>query len=124
MQLYSQARDYAGARGIILADTKFEFGYVTDKAGNDTVAVKDSLMIDEIFTPDSSRFWPADDWEPGREQQSFDKQIVRNYLETVVNQGHWDKTAPGPALPEEVTDKAIARYLEAYQRLTGETLQL
>ena len=116
LQLYSQARDYAGARGIILADTKFEFGIAP--------GAEHPLLIDEIFTPDSSRFWPADDWEPGREQQSFDKQIVRNYLDTVVNQGHWDKTAPGPALPEEVTDKAIARYLEAYQRLTGETLQL
>ncbi len=116
LDLYSRARDYAAQRGIILADTKFEFGTV---AGEDT-----PLLIDEIFTPDSSRFWPADDWEPGREQQSFDKQIVRNYLETVVAAGEWDKTPPGPALPADVVDRAIARYLEAYELLTGETLQL
>ena len=82
------------------------------------------MLIDEIFTPDSSRFWPADDWEPGREQVSFDKQIVRNYLETVVASGAWDKTAPGPALPAEVTERAIARYLEAYYLLTGDHLTL
>ena len=116
LNLYSQARDYAAERGIILADTKFEFGTVE---GADT-----PLLIDEIFTPDSSRFWPADDWEPGREQQSFDKQIVRNYLETVVNAGEWDKTPPGPELPDEVIERAIARYLEAYQLLTGDSLQL
>ena len=86
--------------------------------------VDQPLLIDEIFTPDSSRFWPAEDWQPGREQQSFDKQIVRNYLETVVSAGEWDKTSPGPALPDEVTDKAIARYLEAYQLLTGTSLSL
>ena len=116
LNLYSRARDYAAERGIILADTKFEFGTIE---GEDT-----PLLIDEIFTPDSSRFWPADDWEPGREQQSFDKQIVRNYLETVVAAGEWDKTPPGPVLPDDVVEKAIARYLEAYQLLTGDTLQL
>ena len=116
LQLYCRARDYAAARGIILADTKFEFGTV---AGEDT-----PLLIDEIFTPDSSRFWPADDWQPGREQQSFDKQIVRNYLEAVVEAGQWDKTPPGPTLPDEVVDRALARYLQAYQLLTGDTLQL
>ncbi len=116
LQLYGRARDYAAQRGIILADTKFEFGRV---AGQDA-----PLLIDEIFTPDSSRFWPADDWEPGREQQSFDKQIVRNFLETVVNAGEWDKTPPGPALPNEIVDKSIARYLEAYELLTGQKLSL
>ncbi len=116
LDLYTRARDYAGAKGIILADTKFEFGMIegADKP----------LLIDEIFTPDSSRFWPSDDWQPGREQQSFDKQIVRNYLETVVSAGEWDKTPPGPKLPEDVVERAIARYLEAYQLLTGETLSL
>ena len=116
LSLYSAARDYAGERGIILADTKFEFGQLN--------GCGEPLLIDEIFTPDSSRFWPADDWEPGREQVSFDKQIVRNYLETVVASGVWDKTAPGPALPAEVTERAIARYLEAYYLLTGDHLTL
>ena len=116
LSLYSAARDYAGERGIILADTKFEFGQL-DGSG-------EPLLIDEIFTPDSSRFWPADDWEPGREQVSFDKQIVRNYLETVVASGAWDKTAPGPELPAEVTERATARYLEAYYLLTGDHLAL
>ena len=116
LSLYSAARDYAGERGIILADTKFEFGQL-DGSG-------EPLLIDEIFTPDSSRFWPADDWEPGREQVSFDKQIVRNYLETVVASGVWDKTAPGPELPAKVTERAIARYLEAYYLLTGDHLAL
>ena len=116
LSLYSAARDYAGERGIILADTKFEFGQL-DGSG-------EPLLIDEIFTPDSSRFWPADDWEPGREQVSFDKQIVRNYLETVVASGVWDKAAPGPELPAEVTERATARYLEAYYLLTGDHLAL
>lgn len=116
LSLYSSARDYAGERGIILADTKFEFGQL-DGAG-------EPLLIDEIFTPDSSRFWPADDWEPGREQVSFDKQIVRNYLETVVASGEWDKTPPGPELPAQVIERGIARYLEAYHLLTGDHLSL
>lgn len=116
LDLYSRARDYADARGIILADTKFEFGQLD--------GVAEPILIDEIFTPDSSRFWPKDDWEPGREQQSFDKQIVRNYLETVVASGDWDKTSPGPMLPDEVVERGIARYLEAYQLLTGSALTL
>jgi len=116
LSLYSSARDYAASRGIILADTKFEFGQVNG-AG-------EPILIDEIFTPDSSRFWPADDWQPGREQASFDKQIVRNYLETVVASGEWDKTSPGPLLPDEVIDRSIARYLEAFHLLTGEHLSL
>lgn len=116
LSLYSSARDYAASRGIILADTKFEFGQLN--------GVGEPILIDEIFTPDSSRFWPADDWQPGREQASFDKQIVRNYLETVVASGEWDKTSPGPALPDEVIERGIARYLEAYHLLTGEHLSL
>ena len=116
LKLYTRARDYALERGIILADTKFEFGITPD---SDT-----PLLIDEIFTPDSSRFWPADEWEPGREQSSFDKQIVRNYLETVVAAGEWDKTAPGPRLPDDVLERGMARYVEAYERLTQSTLNL
>jgi phosphoribosylaminoimidazole-succinocarboxamide synthase len=116
LALYVRARDYAMERGIILADTKFEFGQLP---GRET-----PILIDEIFTPDSSRFWPADQWEPGREQASFDKQIVRNYLETVVAAGKWDKTPPGPTLPEDVVERSIDRYLEAYARLTGKTLSL
>ena len=114
--LYETARDYALGRGIILADTKFEFGRLPGRAT--------PLLIDEIFTPDSSRFWPADQWQPGGEQPSFDKQIVRNYLETLVADGTWDKTAPGPELPDEVVEKTMARYLEAYERLTGSELSL
>lgn len=116
LSLYKEARDYALDRGIILADTKFEFGQLPGQ--------EEPLLIDEIFTPDSSRFWPAAEWEPGREQASFDKQIVRNYLETVVESGGWDKTPPGPKLPEEVIEKGIARYLEAYELLTGNSLTL
>ena len=116
LSLYKEARDYALDRGIILADTKFEFGQLAD--------VEKPLLIDEIFTPDSSRFWPAADWEPGREQASFDKQIVRNYLETVVASGDWDKTPPGPELPDDVVEKGIARYLEAYELLTGSSLSI
>ena len=116
LSLYTAARDYAAERGIILADTKFEFGQIDGQA--------DPLLIDEIFTPDSSRFWPVDDWEPGREQNSFDKQNMRNSLETVVSTGDWDKTPPGPELPEAGVEQRIARYLEAYKRLTGDQLPL
>ena len=114
LTLYRLARDYAGNRGIVLADTKFEFGIVE---GND-----EPLLIDEIFTPDSSRFWPADQWQPGGEQPSFDKQYVRNYLETLVAAGQWDKTPPGPALPNDVVANTVTRYLEAYRQLTGREL--
>ncbi len=116
LSLYSQARDYALERGIILADTKFEFGILPDATT--------PLLIDEIFTPDSSRFWPADLWQPGCEQPSFDKQVVRNYLETQVAAGYWDKTVPGPVLPDEVVELSLDRYLEAYERLTGSPLDL
>ena len=114
LRLYGLARDYAFERGIVLADTKFEFGVVE--------GVDQPILIDEIFTPDSSRFWPADEWKPGGEQPSFDKQYVRNHLETVVSAGHWDKTPPGPELPEHVLENTIARYLEAYRLLTGSEL--
>ncbi len=116
LSLYTQARDYAFERGIILADTKFEFGMLP--------GATTPLLIDEIFTPDSSRFWPADLWQPGGEQPSFDKQVVRNYLETQVAQGHWDKTPPGPLLPDEILELSLGRYLEAYERLTGSPLDL
>lgn len=116
LDLYTRARDYALTRGIILADTKFEFGMLPGASR--------PILVDEIFTPDSSRFWPADDWLPGREQPSFDKQIVRNYLETLVAAGKWDKTPPGPTLPVDIAERTMARYLDAFERLTGHKLDL
>jgi len=109
IQLYSEARDYAAARGIIIADTKFEFGQ--DASGA-------LFLIDEALTPDSSRFWPADSYAEGTSPASFDKQYVRDYLETL----DWNKTAPGPKLPEEVIAKTSAKYTEAFERLTGKKL--
>ncbi len=109
LRLYSEARDYARTRGIIIADTKFEFGL--DKNGS-------LLLVDEVLTPDSSRFWPAEGYEPGRSQPSFDKQFVRDYLETL----DWDKKPPAPAIPSEVASATTARYLEAYRLLTGKEL--
>ncbi|MGD0251502.1 MAG: phosphoribosylaminoimidazolesuccinocarboxamide synthase [Verrucomicrobiota bacterium] len=105
LRIYNFARDYARQRGIIIADTKFEFGLVNGKL----------ILIDEVLTPDSSRFWPADQYAPGKSQPSFDKQFVRDYLETL----DWDKTPPGPKLPDDVVVKTTAKYLEAYERLTG-----
>jgi len=110
MSIYEQGAGYALERGIIIADTKFEFGLDADG---------ELVLIDEVLTPDSSRFWPAGDWQPGREQDSFDKQYVRNYTETLVARGEWDKEYPGPLLPEEVIDNTITRYEEALRRLTG-----
>jgi phosphoribosylaminoimidazole-succinocarboxamide synthase len=125
--LYRQAADYAATRGIVLADTKFEFGIPLDpsvsRPGPPGLPVE-PILIDEIFTPDSSRFWPADRWQPGREQESFDKQFVRNYLETLVAAGSWDKTPPGPTLPEDVVAATLQRYREAYERLTGASIEL
>jgi len=115
ISLYIRASEYAASRGIILADTKFEFGVVPGRA--------EPILIDEIFTPDSSRFWPADQWSPGQEQVSFDKQYVRDYLETVVDKGEWDKTPPGPVLPNNVIEATMDRYLEAYKSLTGQDVQ-
>ncbi|HXR03201.1 MAG TPA: phosphoribosylaminoimidazolesuccinocarboxamide synthase, partial [Verrucomicrobiae bacterium] len=100
--------------GIIIADTKFEFGL----CGGDASSPKQLILIDEVLTPDSSRFWPADQYQPGRGQPSFDKQFVRDYLETL----DWNKTPPGPVLPPDVVAKTTAKYLEAYERLTGKKL--
>ena len=114
LEIYTKAAEYAAARGIILADTKFEFGYALDAQGN---ATDEILLIDEVLTPDSSRFWPADEYEVGREQDSFDKQYVRNWLQEIVNAGDWDKTPPGPELPTEIVEGTVARYREAATRL-------
>jgi phosphoribosylaminoimidazole-succinocarboxamide synthase len=108
LKIYNFARDYARKRGIIIADTKFEFGLLDGQL----------ILIDEVLTPDSSRFWPADQYQPGKSQPSFDKQFVRDYLETV----DWDKTPPGPVIPPEVVAKSTAKYLEAYERITGKKL--
>jgi phosphoribosylaminoimidazole-succinocarboxamide synthase len=109
--LYQNAADYAATRGVIIADTKFEFGQLPDGK---------LILVDEILTPDSSRFWPADQYKSGRDQPSFDKQFVRNWLETQP----WDKTPPAPALPDEVVQGTRNRYLEAYVQLTGRSLKL
>lgn len=104
LKIYTTARDYAATKGIIIADTKFEFGLIDGEI----------TLIDEVLTPDSSRFWPADDYEPGRDQASFDKQIVRNYLEST----DWDKLSEPPALPADIIEKTKAKYVEVYERLT------
>jgi phosphoribosylaminoimidazole-succinocarboxamide synthase len=109
LQIYSAGRDHAAQRGIIVADTKFEFGEIGGKL----------LLIDECLTPDSSRFWPADQYAVGQSPPSFDKQFVRDYLETL----DWDKTPPGPKLPKEVIDKTSAKYVEAFEKLTGGKLR-
>lgn len=106
LEIYKTASDYARARGIIIADTKFEFGL--DENG-------EILLIDEVLTPDSSRFWQAESYAPGKAQPSFDKQFVREYLETL----DWDKQPPAPILPQEIVEATAARYLEAYRILTG-----
>lgn len=111
IRLYQTAADYAATRGIIIADTKFEFGL----DDNGTLH-----LMDEVLTADSSRFWPADSYAPGMSPPSFDKQFVRDYLETLT---HWNKTAPAPTLPPDVIEKTGAKYREALQRLTGETLK-
>jgi len=116
--IYTLARDYAAQRGIIIADTKFEFGLPLDATN------PGPILIDEVLTPDSSRFWPADQYQPGKDQPSFDKQYVRNYLETLVNSGKWNKTPPGPVLPDEIARNTLAKYLDAYRLLTGQTLAL
>lgn len=108
LKLYTNGREYARQRGIIIADTKFEFGLFDGKL----------ILIDEVLTPDSSRFLPANEYKPGRGQPSFDKQFVRDYLETLT----WNKTPPAPALPAEVVARTQAKYLEAYERVTGKKL--
>ncbi|UZQ85389.1 phosphoribosylaminoimidazolesuccinocarboxamide synthase [Thermoclostridium stercorarium] len=105
LEIYTAAAEYAESRGIIIADTKFEFGYLDGEL----------VIADEILTPDSSRFWPLDDYEPGRPQKSFDKQFLREYLEGIG----WDKEPPAPPLPAEIIEKTREKYIEAYERLTG-----
>ncbi len=109
LQLYNEARDYARSRGIIIADTKFEFG--RDKNGQ-------IILVDEVLTPDSSRFWPSEGYSPGKSQPSFDKQFVRDYLETF----EWDKKPPAPFISPQVAAATTARYLDAYRLLTGKDL--
>ncbi len=106
LSLYTQAAEYARSRGVIIADTKFEFGFLPDGR---------LILVDEVLTPDSSRFWPADQYAPGRDQPSFDKQYVRNYLEKLT----WDKNPPAPPLPEEVIAGTLQRYAEACTLLAG-----
>src|ERR1041384_8258925 len=109
LQIYSRGRDHAAQHGIIVADTKFEFGHIGQRL----------LLIDECLTPDSSRFWPADQYAVGQSPPSFDKQFVRDYLETL----DWDKTPPAPKLPADVIARTSAKYVEAFERLTGENLR-
>jgi len=110
LALYAAGSAYAAERGIILADTKFEMGLVDGEL----------ILVDECLTSDSSRYWPADQYRPGMSPPSFDKQFVRDWLETLT---HWNKTAPGPELPDDIVMKTRGRYVEAYERLTGETFQ-
>jgi phosphoribosylaminoimidazole-succinocarboxamide synthase len=114
LEVYGAGRTYAADRGIIIADTKFEFGTAADGT---------LLLIDEVLTPDSSRFWPADRYAPGRGQPSFDKQPLRDYLADLKHRGKWNGDDPPPPLPEEVVAATSARYLEAYRLLTGEQLE-
>jgi phosphoribosylaminoimidazole-succinocarboxamide synthase len=107
LAIYSAARDHAASRGIIIADTKFEFGLIDGKV----------TLVDEVLTPDSSRFWPADTYEPGRSQPSFDKQFVRDWLEA----SGWDKTPPAPRLPADVIEATSQKYIQAYELITGRT---
>jgi phosphoribosylaminoimidazole-succinocarboxamide synthase len=108
LDVYNQAQRHARERGILLADTKFEWGTLPDGS---------VILIDEVLTPDSSRFWPLDQYQPGRAQPSFDKQFVRDWLESTS----WDKNSPPPSLPTEVISQTRDKYIEAYERLTGET---
>ena len=108
LAIYTRAAEYAGTRGIIIADTKFEFGFVGDRL----------VLADEVLTPDSSRFWPRDRYQPGGPQPSFDKQYVRDYLESI----RWNKQPPAPALPPEVIQQTSEKYQEAYRLLTGKPL--
>src|SRR5262249_15557528 len=110
LRLYALAVEHAKSRGIIVADTKFEFGTVNGKI----------VLADEVLTPDSSRFWPADTYRPGGPQSSYDKQFVRDYLESI----HWDKNPPAPALPEAVVRKTREKYIQAYRQISGKELEL
>lgn len=109
IEIYKRASEYALQKGIIIADTKFEFGIHNNQM----------IIIDEALTPDSSRFWPLEDYRPGQAQPSFDKQFVRDYLETL----DWDKTPPAPALPKEIISRTTEKYLDAYRKLTGKELK-
>jgi phosphoribosylaminoimidazole-succinocarboxamide synthase len=109
IEVYKRARDYVLQKGIIIADTKFEFGIYNNQV----------IIIDELLTPDSSRFWPLEDYQPGQQQPSFDKQFVRDYLETL----DWNKTPPAPALPKEIISRTTEKYLDAYRKLTGKELK-
>ncbi|MCX8197384.1 MAG: phosphoribosylaminoimidazolesuccinocarboxamide synthase [Candidatus Micrarchaeota archaeon] len=109
LKIYEYASKYAATKGIILADTKFEFGFYDDQI----------ILIDEVLTPDSSRYWPADEYEEGKNQKSFDKQYVRDYLESLG----WNKQPPPPALPPQVIKKTTEKYIEAYERLTGKKFE-
>ena len=114
LAIYNAAAEHARARGILIADTKFEFGIPVDGAGGG-----DPILIDEALTPDSSRFWPADGYAPGGPQKSYDKQFLREYLETLVASGAWGKVAPGPILPPEIVQGTFAKYERALTLLTG-----
>lgn len=109
LEVYKRGAEIAAERGIIIADTKLEFG----RAADGTL-----MLADEVLTSDSSRFWPADDWQPGRPQHAFDKQFVRDWSSTVTG---WDRTPPGPEIPDEIVEATRARYIEVYERLTGKT---
>jgi phosphoribosylaminoimidazole-succinocarboxamide synthase len=109
IEIFQKASDYAASKGILLADTKFEWGQIDGKI----------ILIDEVLTPDSSRFWPADKYEAGRDQESFDKQFVRNYLEEI----NFDKSGEGVELPDEIIEKTSAKYIEAYEKLTGKAFE-
>ena len=117
LNIYVAASAYAKDHGIILADTKFEFGLPIDNDGR--IISNDPILIDEALTPDSSRFWPADEYEPGRAQKSFDKQYVREFLESLVQAGKWNKTPPGPALPDNVVLGTLEKYAQARDLLVG-----
>jgi phosphoribosylaminoimidazole-succinocarboxamide synthase len=116
LRIYSLAAEHARTRGLILADTKFEFGFELGEDGRPTDRL---LLVDEVLTPDSSRYWPLDGYEVGHDQQSFDKQFLRNWLLDLVASGRWNKTPPGPEIPAEVVDGTAARYREALDRLFG-----
>ena len=110
LAIYERAGKHAESRGLILADTKFEFGRTQDGI----------VLADEVLTPDSSRFWEASLWKPGGAQPSFDKQFVRDYLESI----RWNKQAPAPSLPDDVVERTLEKYLEAFRRLTGRDLDV
>ncbi len=112
LDIYDKATKHAASRGLILADTKFEFGLVADENGNEKI-----ILADEVLTPDSSRYWPSETYNPGGPQPSFDKQYVRDYLESI----HWNKQAPAPALPDGVVARTREKYLDAFRLITGRT---